>query len=181
LINDLRRAAADIFEIQFYRSFDENAFELNNDPYWVTHHIRETLIPDPSGLFDRLLPWKLRRARLRELMIRRARTSLCSAIPATLIGHFFRASTTPRQVRNSKRGSMMRSARRKQSLKQRLNAGALGLFEVNPEIACLDALRTALVGSRDEIMAAARTEGGGVRGATEGRLCNAPEPRAQTG
>ena len=41
LINDLRRAAADIFEIQFYRSSEENAFELTNDPYWVTHHTRD--------------------------------------------------------------------------------------------------------------------------------------------
>jgi hypothetical protein len=70
LINDERRAAADIFDIEFYRSSEDSSFELANDPYWVTRHVQETLIPDPSGVIDRLLPWERRRARLCARLIR---------------------------------------------------------------------------------------------------------------
>jgi hypothetical protein len=64
LTNDVRRAAADIFEIEFYRSAEDSSFELTNDPYWVTQHVEETLISDPSGVIDRLLPSEQHRMRL---------------------------------------------------------------------------------------------------------------------
>jgi GTPase Era involved in 16S rRNA processing len=69
LINDVRRAAADIFDIELYPSSEDSSFELTNDPYWVTRHVQETLVPEPSGIIDRLLPWEQRRARLRARLV----------------------------------------------------------------------------------------------------------------
>ena len=51
---------------------EREAFELGEDPYWVTESTSATLIPDPSRLIDRLLPARLRRPRLRARMIRQA-------------------------------------------------------------------------------------------------------------
>ena len=71
VINEVRSAAADIFEIQFRQASEDSLFELTNDPYWVTQHVHESLIPDPSGLIDRLLPLSVRRARLRDRLVKR--------------------------------------------------------------------------------------------------------------
>ncbi len=72
LIDRVRRTAAEIFDIPLESDAKHEAFELGEDPYWVTENTRATLIPDPSRMIDRLLPTGLHRLRLRARMIRQA-------------------------------------------------------------------------------------------------------------
>jgi hypothetical protein len=68
----VRRTAAEIFDVPLGSDAKHEAFELGEDPYWVTESTRATLIPDPSRLMDRVLPASLHRPRLRARMIRQA-------------------------------------------------------------------------------------------------------------
>jgi len=72
LIDRVRRTAAEIFNVPLGPDIEHEAFELGEDPYWVTESTSVTLIPDPSRLIDRLLPARLRRPRLRARMVRQA-------------------------------------------------------------------------------------------------------------
>ncbi len=72
LIDRVRRTAAEIFDVPLAPDTEHEAFELGEDPYWVTESTSAKLIPDPSRLIDRLLPARLRRPRLRARMIRQA-------------------------------------------------------------------------------------------------------------
>jgi GTP-binding protein EngB required for normal cell division len=72
LVDRVRRTAAEIFDVPLGPDTEHEAFELGEDPYWVTDSTRATLIPDPSRLMDRLLPATLRRQRMRARMVRQA-------------------------------------------------------------------------------------------------------------
>ena len=72
LIDRVRQTAEEIFDVALEANTEHNAFELGEDPYWVTEDIGATLIPDPSRLIDRLLPARLRRSRLRARIFRQA-------------------------------------------------------------------------------------------------------------
>jgi hypothetical protein len=72
LVDRVRRTAAEIFDVPLGPDTEHEAFELGEDPYWVTEETGATLIPDPSQLIDRLLPARLRRPRLRTRMIQQA-------------------------------------------------------------------------------------------------------------
>jgi GTPase Era involved in 16S rRNA processing len=72
LVDRVRQTAAEIFDVPLGMDTEHEAFELGEDPYWVTETTHATLIPDPSRLIDRLLPARLRRSRLRARMIRQA-------------------------------------------------------------------------------------------------------------
>jgi GTP-binding protein EngB required for normal cell division len=72
LIDRVRQTAAEIFDVPLGPDTEHEAFELGEDPYWVTESTSGTLIPDPSRLIDRLFPARLRRRRLRARMIRQA-------------------------------------------------------------------------------------------------------------
>jgi len=72
LVNRVRQTAAEIFDVSLGPDTEHEAFELSEDPYWVTESTNATLIPDPSRLVDRLLPTSLRRPRLRARMVRQA-------------------------------------------------------------------------------------------------------------
>ena len=72
LIDRVRRTAAEIFDVPLGSDTEHEAFELGEDPYWVTESTSAALIPDPSRLIDRLLPARLRRPRLCARMIRQA-------------------------------------------------------------------------------------------------------------
>ena len=61
LVDRVRRTAAEIFDVALGPDTEHEAFELGEDPYWVTESTSATLIPDPSRLIDRLLPASLRR------------------------------------------------------------------------------------------------------------------------
>ena len=72
LVDRVRRTAAEIFDLPLGPDSQHEAFELGEDPYWVTDSARATLIPNPSRLIDRLLPAAMRRPRLRARMVRQA-------------------------------------------------------------------------------------------------------------
>lgn len=72
LMDQVRRTAAEIFDVPLGPDTEHEAFELGEDPYWVTESTSATLIPDPSRLIDRLFPASLRRRRLRTRMARQA-------------------------------------------------------------------------------------------------------------
>jgi hypothetical protein len=72
LVDRVRRTAAEIFNIPLGLETKHDLFELGEDPYWVTDSTRASLIPDPSGLIDRVLPAALRRPRIRARMIKLA-------------------------------------------------------------------------------------------------------------
>jgi hypothetical protein len=72
LVDRVRRAAAEIFDVPLSPYSGHESFVLGEDPYWVTESASATLIPDPSRLIDRLLPASLRRARLRARMVRQS-------------------------------------------------------------------------------------------------------------
>jgi GTP-binding protein EngB required for normal cell division len=72
LIDRVRQTAAEIFDVPLGPDTEHEAFELGEDPYWVTESTSGTLIPDPSRLIDRLFPARLRRRRLRARMMRQA-------------------------------------------------------------------------------------------------------------
>ena len=72
LVDRVRQTAAEIFDVPLGPDTEHEAFELGEDPYWVTESTSATLIPDPSRLIDRLLPAKLRGLRVRAHMIRQA-------------------------------------------------------------------------------------------------------------
>jgi GTP-binding protein EngB required for normal cell division len=72
LVDHVRRTAAEIFDVPLGSDAKHEAFELGEDPYWVTESTSAMLIPDPSRLIDRLLPASLHRPRLQARMIRQA-------------------------------------------------------------------------------------------------------------
>jgi GTPase Era involved in 16S rRNA processing len=159
LLNDVRKTAADIFEIEFHSGFEDGWFEFAHDPYWVTQHVRETLIPDPSGLVDRLLPGTVRRTRLRERVIRRTNelvlrntSSLHWALLQSLNDAFRKASA---QFEARLDSAILAT---KAVIEATLERRRVRTFEVRPEIVRLNSLRAALVGHRNEIVAAARAK-----------------------
>jgi GTP-binding protein EngB required for normal cell division len=175
LVDDVRRTAADIFETQFRRGAEGTLFELTNDPYWVTQPVQETLIPDSSGLVDRLLPTKLRRARLRERIIRKTNelvlrnaSNLNWAILQSLNDTFRKAGSQFEErlddaIRATKVVVEAVLVRRRDRT-----------FEVEPEVARLDILKAALLVSRAEILDEERADKAGLAG----DLCDAPECQA---
>jgi hypothetical protein len=73
LVDEVRRAAADIFDI-----LPEPAAQFGNwrpaqEPYWVTRVVAGTMMPDPRRLIDRFLPPRFRRARIRTQLVKQAR------------------------------------------------------------------------------------------------------------
>jgi hypothetical protein len=80
LVNDVRRTAAEMFDIAFAPLDEPEGFQLAQEPYWVTERVASTFIPDFSRVIDRFLPPALRRRRRRirvieqtkELVIRNA-------------------------------------------------------------------------------------------------------------
>jgi hypothetical protein len=72
LIDQVRRAAAEAFDVSFVRGIEREPFRLGDDPYWVTDRPGISIVPDVGRLVDRVLPLQLRRTRLRTRMAREA-------------------------------------------------------------------------------------------------------------
>ncbi len=69
LVDDVRRTAAEMFDVVFAPEGEPEAFRLRQEPYWVTERIASTLIPDFGRLIDRALPAALQRRRRRTRII----------------------------------------------------------------------------------------------------------------
>jgi GTP-binding protein EngB required for normal cell division len=173
LISSVRRAAADIFEIKFYQGAEDSAFELTTDPYWVTQHINESLIPDPSGLVDRLLPPSARRARLRDRVVRRTyelvlrNTSNLHWALLQSINDTFRKAGSQFEERLNAAIQATRAV-----IDATLERRRVRSFEVEPEIARIGEGIEAVSTCREEIAAELLTEGE-ARNASEGDCCGA--------
>jgi GTPase Era involved in 16S rRNA processing len=72
LVERVRQTAAQIFDVVFEADREREEFQLGEDPYWVTEDTSASLIPDPSGLLDGILPASLRRSRLRARIVQQA-------------------------------------------------------------------------------------------------------------
>lgn len=175
LINDVRKAAADIFEIQFHQVSEDSPFELTNDPYWVTQHIHESLIPDPGGIIDYLLPRSLRRARLRERVVKRTNklvlrntSNLHWALLQSINDTFRKAGS---QFEDQLSAAIQTTRAVIEATLERRRARS---FEVEPELARVREHMEALSKCREEIAAELHTEGETAREATDRDCCAAP-------
>ena len=72
LVDRVGQTAAEIFNIPLRPETEHDLFERGEEPYWVTGSTRASLIPDPSGLIDAVLPTALRRPRIRARLVQLA-------------------------------------------------------------------------------------------------------------
>ncbi|MGB6534410.1 MAG: dynamin family protein [Xanthobacteraceae bacterium] len=63
LVEDVRRTAAKMFEVELPAQAEPEPFRLAQEPYWIDERIASSLIPDFSPFIDRLFPPALRRSR----------------------------------------------------------------------------------------------------------------------
>lgn len=100
LVEEVRRTAAELFEIP-YRSGDKvDAFALSREPCWVTRQWNATLSPFPPGAFEALLPPGLRKARVlkrvlagTEALVRQNTENLRWSLLQSMNDAFFRFGT----------------------------------------------------------------------------------------
>jgi len=64
LLDQLRKTAADLFEVRYRAPQGTGAFKLNRDPYWVSRQWTDSLSPINPAWVDRLLPAAARKRRL---------------------------------------------------------------------------------------------------------------------
>lgn len=64
IVESVRRAAAEIFEVPYRAQTADRTFTLEREPFWITQKWTTSLSPVPEGFFDRLLPAAVRRRRL---------------------------------------------------------------------------------------------------------------------
>jgi tRNA U34 5-carboxymethylaminomethyl modifying GTPase MnmE/TrmE len=64
LIESVRRTAAELFDVPYHAPESSGAFELVEQPYWVTHKWSARLIPFPPGLLESVLSPAARKRRL---------------------------------------------------------------------------------------------------------------------
>jgi len=74
LIESIRKAAAELFDIPYHAPSGERAYEPVRRPYWVEHDWDSTYSPIPAEVINRLLPRALRENRARDRMERQIKT-----------------------------------------------------------------------------------------------------------
>jgi len=65
LLNTIRQAATELFEVPYTPSEETNSLALNREPYWVTETWSVSLSPIPRGMVERLLPKNIAQRRIR--------------------------------------------------------------------------------------------------------------------
>lgn len=166
LVDRLRRTAAEIFDIPLGPETEHDVFALGEDPYWVTDGTRVSLIPDPSGLIDRVLPQALRRSRIRARMVRLAEELIVRNAEnlrwAILRGldETFRKTTIQFEDRMDETIEATRGVIR-DALARRQDQS----FAVQPELDRLAAATASLASLREELQGG-RADGGDVPGET---------------
>jgi hypothetical protein len=157
LTDTVQRTASEIFEVPFKQHLETELFGLGEEPYWVTEEIKTTLVPDPSGLIDCLVPTKVRANRLRARLIRQAKElvlrnaeNLRWAILRGIDETFRRASGTLEKRLDdailATRGVIQEVLVRRRD--SSFNVGA-DLFRLNRAIEMLSAIRDELGAQRD--------------------------------
>lgn len=66
LIEAVRKAAAELFDIPYHAPKSSGAFEMTREPYWTTSEERTFFNPIPENLMLQMLPPKVRRTRIRK-------------------------------------------------------------------------------------------------------------------
>lgn len=69
LIESVRRTAAELFDIPYHAPDSARAFEVTRDPYWVSRNWTDSLSPIPPRVVDRILPARIRLARIKRRII----------------------------------------------------------------------------------------------------------------
>jgi GTPase SAR1 family protein len=69
LIETVRRAAAELFDIPYHAPDSARALESTHKPYWVTHNWNSLISPIPEGFVDRFLPAAVRYRRIRDRLL----------------------------------------------------------------------------------------------------------------
>jgi GTP-binding protein EngB required for normal cell division len=69
LTESIRKTAAELFDVPYHAPESAEAFEMVQDPFWVTHRWTSGLMPTTGGLFNRLLPASVRAGRLRQRLL----------------------------------------------------------------------------------------------------------------
>ncbi|MGI9862137.1 dynamin family protein [Moorella naiadis] len=64
LIEAVRKTAAELFDVPYHAPSSSGAFEMKRQPYWVTHKWDSSFSLLPEGIFTRLLPAGIRRAKM---------------------------------------------------------------------------------------------------------------------
>ena len=97
LVEEVRRAAAELFEIPYVEAGETTTFSLSREPCWVTRQWNATMSPFPPGSFDALLPARLRKARVlarvrqgTEALVRQNTENLRWSLLQSLNDAFFR-------------------------------------------------------------------------------------------
>ncbi|MDD5024037.1 MAG: dynamin family protein, partial [Methanoregula sp.] len=66
LIESIRKAASELFEIPYHAPKGERVYEPVRKPYWVEHEWENTISPVSSAVIERLLPGRLRERRAKD-------------------------------------------------------------------------------------------------------------------
>jgi small GTP-binding protein len=74
LIESVRQAAAELFDVPYRASDGAEGFVTAHEPYWVAHRWDGSLLPIPAGFADWLLPEGMRRARVKRRLIEQVQT-----------------------------------------------------------------------------------------------------------
>ena len=66
LIESIRKAAADLFEIPYHAPESSDAFEMKRQPFWSTQQRQSFMNPIPEGILYQLLPGGIRLKRMKK-------------------------------------------------------------------------------------------------------------------
>ncbi|RPI96631.1 MAG: Dynamin family protein, partial [Spirochaetales bacterium] len=66
LIEAVRKAASEIFDIPYRPGESTGGLETAQEPYWVTHRWHSSLVPIPEEWVDRIMPYRTRFKRIRK-------------------------------------------------------------------------------------------------------------------
>jgi len=71
LIQTIKQAASEVFEIPYFKPNASDLFEMQRQPYWITHQWSSNLTPIPTGWLEQLLPHRMQRSRMEKRMLER--------------------------------------------------------------------------------------------------------------
>lgn len=66
LVESVRKAAADIFEIDYIHASGQDVLEMKHEPFWIKENWRVNWSPLPENWFEELMPLKMRMKRIRK-------------------------------------------------------------------------------------------------------------------
>lgn len=72
LIDEIKKAASEIFEIPYAETSGGGVFIENRKPYWVKQSWKSSFVPIPDNIIDSIVPAKVRTKRIKERLSRQA-------------------------------------------------------------------------------------------------------------